>query len=138
MASSLCGRHLGDRFSHFAFGEHSPPFLVFAQRRQLHLRLAGVGAMHGLAVVPKRLLREPFGITRLLRPFRPGVAVGMQSDALDFEADTSLMEFRRPVAARTVRRYGKSGPSDGRERRISAVSSSNRMMAMEPVSCGRS
>jgi hypothetical protein len=38
--------------------------------------------MSGLAVVSKGLLGEAFGITRLLCPLRPRIAVRMERDAL--------------------------------------------------------
>ena len=42
--------------------------LVAFQRRQFHLGLASVRAMHRLAVVAERLLCKSLGITPLLRP----------------------------------------------------------------------
>ena len=55
-------------------------FVTF-QRWKLDLRLAGVGAVNGLAVVSKGLLREPFRITARLGPFRPCVSVTVQRHA---------------------------------------------------------
>src|SRR5208283_140472 len=65
------------------------PF-VFAQRRQFHLGLARIGAMNGLAVVAKGFLREPFGITGGLCPFRPCVAVAVQRHAFDANLPSPL------------------------------------------------
>ena len=76
-----------------AFGKHFSLPLIFSERWEFHLGFAGVRAMDGLAIVAERLLREAFGITGGLRPFRPGISVTVQRDALDFEADTSLMKF---------------------------------------------
>ena len=49
-----------------------PLFIIF-QRRDFHQGAFGVGAMHGLAVVPQSLLREPFRVAQRLCTFRPGV-----------------------------------------------------------------
>jgi hypothetical protein len=90
--------------------------------------------MHGLAVVaqvpPARTVRD----NRRSSPVPP-----RRNDTV--QRDTPLMP--RPTQrclnsvarspARTLRRYGNSGPLPGKSRRISATSSSKRMMAIEPV-----
>src|SRR5437867_832073 len=54
---------------------------VILQGRHRDLGLLRVGAMDCFAFVAERLLSEAFGVARLFRPLRPGVAVGMQRDA---------------------------------------------------------
>src|SRR5439155_15325807 len=86
----------------------------------------------GFAVVPKSLLCEPFGVAGFLGAFRPGIPVRMQRDAFDSQTNTTLVKFERSPA-RTLRRYGNNGPRLGSERSSSAVSSSNRISAIDPV-----
>src|SRR5580693_4212303 len=84
-------------FNSYAVGKELPLLLVFAQRRQFHLRPAGVGAMHGFAIMPQVFHRKTFGITGGLRPFRPSVTVTVQRDTLDAKSVAPLLELRRPV-----------------------------------------
>ena len=63
---------------------------IFAQRGHLHLGLAGISPRHCLAVVAQIHLGIPFGITCGFRPFRPGVAVGMERHAFDPKPGATL------------------------------------------------
>ena len=54
--------------------------------------------MDGLAVVAEGFLREPFGITGGLCPFRPCVTVAVQRHAFDAKPDAALLELGCPVA----------------------------------------
>src|ERR1043166_3494790 len=49
--------------------------LVLFQTRQLHLRLFGIRAMHGRAIMAKSLLGEALWIPAGFGPLCPGVAV---------------------------------------------------------------
>jgi hypothetical protein len=74
------------------------PFIAL-QRRQPHLGFAGVSAMHRLAVMSKRLLREPLRVAALFGALRPGVTIRMQGDTFDAQTLAALFELGRPVAA---------------------------------------
>ena len=54
--------------------------------------------MHGLAVVPERLLGEPFRVAALLGALRPCVAVGVKGHTFDAKAHAALFEFRGTIA----------------------------------------
>ena len=56
----------------------------------------GIGAMHGLAVVPQSLLGESFRVAAGLGTFRPSVAVAVQSNAGDAKLAASLPQTRWP------------------------------------------
>jgi len=58
------------------------PFVAL-QRRQFHLGLASVGAMHRLAVVTERFLRELLRVATLLGALRPCIAIRVKRDAFD-------------------------------------------------------
>jgi hypothetical protein len=76
---------LGNRRRHFA--------LVIVQRRNQDAGLLRVGAMHGLAVVPQRRLGESFRVSARLGTFRPGVAAGMERDALNAKELTAAIKL---------------------------------------------
>ena len=61
--------------------------------------MSRIGPMHRLAVVPQRLLGEPFRVAAGARPFRPRIAIGVQGDAGDAESAAALLEFGGPVAS---------------------------------------
>ena len=71
-------------------------FITF-QRRQPNLRLAGIGAVNGLAIMAERLLGKPFGVATGFRTLRPGITVTMQSDAEDPQTGAAASEFLTPI-----------------------------------------
>src|ERR1035441_10018332 len=75
---------------------HVLVFVAF-QRRQSHLGFARVGAMHCLAVVAERLLRESLWIAAHFRPLRPSITVTMQGDADDPQTGAAASEFLPPI-----------------------------------------
>ena len=67
----------------FSRASYSHVLFVIFQRRNFHQGPFRVGAMHGLAVVPQSLLREPFRVANGLGTFRPSVAVAVQRHAVN-------------------------------------------------------
>ena len=120
-------------FNARAYKLRALPF-VFTERRQFHFGLARIRPRHGLAVVAQIFLREPFGITGGLRPFRPRITVAVQRHAFDFEADAALANSVARSPARTLRRYGNNGPFPGKfSQDFCHVFIKACMMAIEPV-----
>jgi hypothetical protein len=68
-----------------------------------------VGVMHRLGIVAEGLLGEALGVTTLERAFSPGITVGVQSHAADFQPRTTLLELRRTVAWAHDTQIGKKG-----------------------------
>src|SRR5437762_10865342 len=75
--------------------------------------------MHRLAVMTQRQLCEPFGITRRLCPLRPRIAIRMQRYTVNAQADTTLLEFRGPIARANRDEVGKQRPGLGQRRKDS-------------------
>ena len=63
--------------------------------------------MHGLAVVPQSLLREPFRVADRLGSFRPCVAVAVKRDASNAQLAAALSELRGSVASPHARQIRK-------------------------------
>ena len=97
-------------------------FVTF-QRWKLDLRLAGVGAVNGLAVVSERFLRESLWVTALLGAFRPSITVRMQRDAQDAQTHAAAFEFFGTVLfhpqgnLRQQKSSGRERAQDGFHRR---------------------
>jgi hypothetical protein len=53
--------------------------------------------MHGLAIVPKGLLRKPLPVTASLGSLRPGVTVGVQRHTFDAESLAPLLELSSAI-----------------------------------------
>ena len=70
---------------------------IFFKRRQLHLGLARVGPMHGLAVMAERFLGKSFRIPANFGPFRPCVSVGMQRNAFNSHPAADDLEPAGPM-----------------------------------------
>src|ERR1035437_7405504 len=71
--------------------------------------MLGVGVMRRLGVAAACLLGESLGVAALESALGPGVAVGVQCHAADFQPLTTLLEFRGTVA-------GADGAQIGKER----------------------
>src|ERR1700683_5149954 len=65
-----------------------------------HMRLLRIGAMDGLAVMPKSGLCESFRVSAGLSAFRPSVAVGMERDALDDKQFAATVKLGGPGVVR--------------------------------------
>jgi hypothetical protein len=74
--------------------------------------------MDGFAVMSQRLLREPFGITRRLRPLGLGIAIRMKRDSLNPKPRQHCLNSVAQSPARTVIRYENNGPLLGIRRGI--------------------
>ncbi len=108
-------RPSGSRLQDLAGGPGGFGFgLVFFQRRNEHQRLAGVGAMHGLAVVLQRGLGKPLGLAAGFGAPGPGVAVAVQADALDAQQFATAVELRGAGIVASGGDFGEQRPGGRR------------------------
>ena len=83
---------------------------IFFQRWHFHDGPFRVGAMHRLAVVAQRLLREAFRIPTGAGPFRPRISIRMQGHPFDAKSPTALLELRGPIAGPHGAQIGEERP----------------------------
>src|SRR6266567_3559982 len=90
------GRSIRSRhWDHFGFAR---PFLINFERGQLHLRLARIGTVHGLAVMAEGFLSESLRVAADLGSFRPGVTIGMQTHPGHLCPAADALELGRPMS----------------------------------------